>query len=261
LSKARRSRRGAPEPHRQRGSPVGRCGAFTITRRAPLPYRRRSAVRNAATPPRPRLAPVYPAEGRAGQLRPTRPASCAAARTCATNSFGARSPLLRPSLGWNSWSSSIVPVKLSRSAAYGRRTAPRRADGTASNTCAGLESSDRALGAAPSSILRSGLHICKRLLLHVCSPPLRAPRRSSGKTRRGYRGMAQKIGILNKARCSFWSIHIEPQRNSGVGEEAAVNTGCHRTPFAAGQKRWRKPVFCRPSASESGARGARSAKG
>jgi hypothetical protein len=114
--------------------------AFTITRRARVPYSRRSAARQAATPPRPRPARVCPAENRAGQFRPTSPARCAAARTCARNSFGARSRLLiRPSLGWSSWSSSIVPAKLSRSAAYGRRAAPCRADGTASNPCAGLE--------------------------------------------------------------------------------------------------------------------------
>jgi hypothetical protein len=74
--------------------------------------------------------------------------------------------------------------------------------------------------------------------------------------------MAQRSVFDNKARRSFWSIHIEAQRNSGVGEEAYCREhGCRGTPFAAGQKRWRKLVFCRPSAPESGTRGARSAKG
>jgi hypothetical protein len=104
---------------------------------------------------------------------------------------------------------------------YGRRTAPRRADGTASNTCAGLESSDRALGAVPSSILRSGLHICGRpVVARLFSSSPRTTRRSSGKTRRGYRGMSQRSVFDNKARRSFRSIHIEAQPNSGVGEEA-----------------------------------------
>jgi hypothetical protein len=132
-----RCARTAPVPRK----PCRTMRAFTITRRTRLPYSRRSAVRNAATPPRPRRARVGLAGDRGGQLRPTWPARWAAARTCATNNFGSRSRLFlrRPSLGCKSRSSIIVPAKHSRSAAYGRRTAPCRVDGTAPNSCADLD--------------------------------------------------------------------------------------------------------------------------